>query len=195
MKTYALIALLGLAAAGAALPLIAGKQSSPTPTVRAEKERIERGKYLVSFGGCNDCHTPLKFGPHGPEPDMARYLSGHPETAKLPPPPKNENSPWFATTAGLTAWSGPWGISYAPNLTPDENTGLGIWTEEMFAGAMRTGKHMGSGRDILPPMPWRAVASLSDDDLKAVFAYLRSIPAIKNRVPEPVSPGAKFAHE
>jgi mono/diheme cytochrome c family protein len=195
MRTITLITLLGLAAIGATLPILAGKEAKPaksttdaaTPTV----SRLERGKYLVNFGGCNDCHTPLKMGSKGPEPDFSRMLSGHPEDAKLPPPPKLDNSPWFAATAGMTAWAGPWGISYAATLTPDENTGLGIWTEEMFIKAMRTGKHMGESREILPPMPWQNVATLTDEELKAMFAYLRSIPAIKNQVPEPIAPGGK----
>ncbi len=116
---------------------------------------------------------------------MTRYLSGHPESPELPPPPR-ASGPWFIAAAGTTAWSGPWGVSYAVNLTPDVNTGLGIWTEEMFVKAMRTGKHYGIGRDILPPMPWQSLASLTDRDLKAVYAYLRSIPPISNRVPDAV---------
>ncbi len=149
--------------------------------------QLQRGEYLVRFGDCATCHTPLKFGPHGPEPDLTRYLSGHPADAKLPPPDLKPG-PWFAATAGMTAWAGPWGISYAANLTPDKNTGLGIWTEDMFLKALRTGKHMGHGRAILPPMPWQAVGTLSDEDLKAIFAYLRSLPAIENRVPGPLGP-------
>jgi hypothetical protein len=137
----------------------------------------------------------LKDGPQGPEPDLARYLSGHPETADLPPPPELPPGPWFAVTAGLTAWSGPWGISYAANLTPDEATGMGIWTDEMFIAAMRTGRHFGVGRPILPPMPWRNLAALSDDDLKAIMAYLRSLPPVVNQVPEPVPPGGAPQYE
>ena len=158
------------------------------PKVKAKPPtQIQRGEYLVKFGDCAACHTPLKFGPNGPEPDMARFLSGHPEDTKLPPPDLKPG-PWFAATAGMTAWTGPWGISYAANLTPDGNTGLGIWTEDMFIRTMRTGKHMGAGRPILPPMPWQASAMLKDEDLKAVFAYLRSIPAIRNQVPTPIGP-------
>ncbi len=85
---------------------------------------VERGKYLVEFGGCNDCHTPMKMGEKGPEPDLSRMLSGHPKGAKLPPPPSLPTGPWAIVTAPLTAWSGPWGISYTANLTPDK-TGLG----------------------------------------------------------------------
>jgi len=196
MKTFALIGLLSLAALGVALPLTTkSKPAQPDKQTTPDKSRLDRGRYLVSFGGCSDCHTPLKMGPKGPEPDMTRLLSGHPETAKLPPPPKLENTPWFAATAGMTAWSGPWGISYAANLTPDQNTGLGIWTEEMFVRALRIGKHMGASRDILPPMPWQNIAALSDEDLKAIFAYLRSIPAIQNHVPAPAVSGGEADYE
>jgi hypothetical protein len=87
----------------------------------------------------------------------------------------------------LTACVGPWGVTCSANLTPDQNTGLGLWTEEMFIAAMRTGKHMGAGRPIMPPMPWFSVAELTDDDLRAVFAYLRSLPPVKNAVPVPMT--------
>jgi hypothetical protein len=90
------------------------------------------------------------------------------------------------TNSDLTAWSGPWGISYGINLTPDENTGIGIWTEEMFVRMIRTGRHMGQSRPVLPPMPIETYSHLTDEDLKAVFAYLRSLPPIENRVPDPV---------
>ena len=155
----------------------------------ARSPAVARGGYLVRFAGCADCHTPKKMGARGPEGDISRWLAGHPEEMKLTPPPATTGGPWIASTVGgLTAWSGPWGISYAANLTPDVNTGLGIWTEEMFVRAMRTGKHMGSGRGILPPMPWEGIAKLTDDDLKAVFAYLRSIPPVTNHVPAPNGP-------
>jgi mono/diheme cytochrome c family protein len=152
----------------------------------AKRDAVARGGYLVTVTGCHDCHTPKKMGPHGPEPDMSRALSGHPETAVMSKPPALSGGWMAATSADLTAWAGPWGVSYAFNLTPDENTGLGIWTEEMFVKAMRTGRHMGASRPILPPMPWQNFARLSDADLSAMYAYLRSIPAVKNRVPEAV---------
>lgn len=84
------------------------------------------------------------------------------------------------------------GRLFAANLTPDTNTGLGsgVWTEELFIKALRTGKHMGTSRDILPPMPWPALAQMSDEDLKAIWAYLGTIPAITNHVPDPVQPAA-----
>jgi mono/diheme cytochrome c family protein len=152
---------------------------------------IARGKYLVTVGGCNDCHTPLKMGPKGPEPDMSRMLSGHPEQFVISAPAKLTSDQWMVASAPTnTAHSGPWGVSFTANLTPDENTGLGIWTEDMFIKALRTGRHMGASREILPPMPWFNYGQMTDQDLKAVYAYLRSIPAIHNRVPDPLPPAA-----
>jgi mono/diheme cytochrome c family protein len=168
-------------ACASTLLLLMGAQKKENST---EPKRIARGKYLVTFGGCNDCHTPLKMTDRGPVPDMSRMLSGHPESMKLPPPDLKPG-PWFASTAGMTAWAGPWGVSYSANLTPDVNTGMGIWTEQMFVKAMKTGKHMGAGREILPPMPWQGVAALEDEDIKAIYAYLRTVPAIVNHVPAP----------
>lgn len=171
----------------------AGAESSPAGTTAPEAasaaaDLVGGGRYLVTIMGCNDCHTPFKMGKSGPEPDMTRMLSGHPENLKMPPPPKLE-IPWgMVGSATSTAWAGPWGISYTSNLTPDTNTGIGIWTEDMFIRAMRTGKHMGTSREILPPMPWPWYAKMRDDELKAIFAYLKSIPPIQNRVPDPSPP-------
>jgi hypothetical protein len=95
------------------------------------------------------------------------------------------------TTDDLTAWSGAGGVSYAANLTPDETTGIGLWSEDSFVKALKTGKHMGAGRQILPPMPWNWYGLLPDDDLKAIYAYLKSIPAIQNKVPMPTGPDGK----
>lgn len=157
------------------------------PGHAADSKLVARGEYLVTILGCSDCHTPFVFGPNGPEPDMTRMLSGHPESLIMPPPPKLPDGPWVAVMAASnTAYAGPWGISYATNLTPDENTGMGIWTQEMFIAALRTGKHFGVSRDILPPMPWQGYGRMTDDDLGAVFAYLRSVRPIHNRVPEAV---------
>ena len=108
-------------ATGASVALLAVGQA-PQPT---SADRAARGRYLVNYGGCNDCHTPLKVTPQGPMPDMTRVLSGHPQDTKLPPPDLKPG-PWFAVTAGMTGWAGPWGTSYAANLTPDTNTGFGI---------------------------------------------------------------------
>lgn len=159
-----------------------------TPSSPAAADAAKRGQYLVEAMGCNDCHTPAKMGANGPEPDRTRMLSGHQQSEQLPPPPP-PSGPWIASMSATgTAWSGPWGVSYTANLTPDPETGLGKWTEQQFVETIRNGRHQGRGRQILPPMPWQAFRNLSDDDLKAIFAYLRTIPAIANKVPAPVAP-------
>ncbi|MFN8548774.1 MAG: diheme cytochrome c-553 [Candidatus Eisenbacteria bacterium] len=155
---------------------------------------IERGDYLVRVGGCNDCHTPWKMGEHGPEPDMTRMLSGHPQNFHVTPA-KLEPGPWIAASSATnTSFSGPWGVSFAANLTPDPATGL-VMDEPMFKQALRSGKHMGGGRPILPPMPWTAYGQMTDDDLHAVYSYLRTIPAIANEVPQPLPPSAPLMGE
>jgi hypothetical protein len=96
---------------------------------------------------------------------------------------------WAAVTnADFTTWAGPWGVSFAMNLTPDVATGIGSWTEETFIKALRTGKHLGEGRAILPPMPWPNFAQMTDDDLRAVFAYLKTLKPIENAIPDPIPP-------
>lgn len=167
--------------AAACLPL-AG-QAAPETKVSAA-----RCKYLVATSACMDCHTPLKMGPKGPEPDMSRLLSGHPETVAIPAPPK-ASGPWNAAALEtMTAWSGPWGVSFTANLTPDPETGLGKWTERDFVQTIRTGRHMGKGRAILPPMPVPVYNNFSDADLRSIFLYLKTLPPIKNKVPEPIAP-------
>jgi hypothetical protein len=129
------------------------------------------------------------MGPTGPKSDESRFLSGHPEDAALGPPPPLGGASWTAVSSwDSTAWSGPWGVSYSANLTPDENTGIGSWSEDTFVGALRTGRHMGVSRPILPPMPWGAFRNLTDEDLQSIYAYLRTVPPVRNRVPEPMPP-------
>jgi mono/diheme cytochrome c family protein len=182
----ATLAYAGLALACAFAACSRPRQSEAAPSSTATA--VERGRYLVNIIGCGDCHTPKKMGPNGPEPDLTRDLSGHPEQETLPGPP-TLSGPWAAALSGdMTAWAGPWGESFTANLTPDRNTGLGIWTEDMFVKAMRTGKHMGVSRPILPPMPWQHFAQMSDADLVAIYAYLRTIKPVVNHVPDPVPP-------
>jgi hypothetical protein len=168
-----------------------GSEAAVRAATAEESPQVARGRYMVSVMGCNDCHTPLKMTPNGPEPDMERFLSGHPEQIGALKPEKL-NEPWvWASVPTNTAFSGPWGVSYTMNLTPDKNTGLGIWTEDMFVSAIRNGKHMGTARPINPPMPWPAYRNATDEDLKAVFAYLRTIKPIVNHIPDyqpPVAP-------
>ena len=162
----------------------------------SKEMRVERGKYLVNLGGCNDCHSPKIMTARGPVPDTTKLLSGCPgglSTMDFDPKIVGQGQ-WIVSRGDLTAWVGPWGISYTANLTPDKKTGLGNWTEDRFIKALRTGKHLGEGRPILPPMPWESFALLKDDDLKDIFAYLQSLPPINNKVPDPQTPDefAKF---
>ncbi len=155
----------------------------------ATDAQVKRGEYLVTIGSCHDCHTPAVLGPNGPEPDMTRALSGDPQDVRIPAPARLAE-PWIGSfSPTLTAWSGPWGVSFSANLTPDPDTGvLRDFTEQQFKQALRTGRHQGQGRPILPPMPWRFIGEMTDDDLSAVYAYLRQIPAVKNKVPAPLPP-------
>jgi cytochrome c len=167
------------------------KEQTPT------QSPVERGKYLVTFGGCHDCHTPKVPGPGGaPALDTSKLLAGHPENSPAPswtPEDMQRKATMAATNESLTAWAGPWGVSFAINLTPDKETGIGEWSEEMFIQMARTGKHQGqpNGRDILPPMPWFSMKDLTDGDLKAIWAYLRSLPPVKNKIALPVLPADK----
>jgi hypothetical protein len=172
------------------LAALAAAAFSATSAHNPSADRATRGEYLVKIMGCNDCHTPWKLGPNGPEPDMSRMLSGHPEQVGALQPAQTSAPYVWAAGPTNTAFSGPWGISYTANLTPDQNTGLGIWTEEMFIAAIRTGRHMGVSRPINPPMPWPMYRNASDEDLKSVYAYLRTIKPIVNHVPDYQPPPA-----
>jgi len=158
-----------------------------TAAAVAVTDPVERGRYLVTVCACNDCHTPWHMGAQGPEPDMSKMLSGQPANA-LPPPTKLPAGWMMQIGMTGTSFVGPWGTSYAANLTPDE-TGLAAVNEDMFIRAMRGGKHYGSGRPILPPMPWNWIGKMTDDDLRAVWQYLKTIPPVENAVPEAVIAG------
>ena len=186
LYTLVTISMLVLTAAVFSAELI----TPPAEAATVSKSQVERGRYLVTIMVCNDCHTPFTMTERGPAPDMSRMLSGHPEQIRVTAPPKLEG-PWISATSQTnTAWAGPWGVSFTANLTPDPETGLGKWTVETFIAALRTGRHEGQGRPILPPMPYPFIGQATDADLRAIFAYLQSIPAIKNRVPQPIEPVA-----
>lgn len=124
-----------------------------------------RGKYLLSIIPCTDCHTPGTF--FG-KPDMSRYLGGSEVGFEVP---------------GL-------GVFYGPNLTPDKDTGLGNWTKEQIATAIRAGKRP-DGRILAPPMPIATFKNLTQADALAIAAYLKTLPPIKNKVPGPFGPTQK----
>lgn len=155
-----------------------------------KQNMVERGRYMVTAGGCNDCHTPKIFGPKGMQPDTSRMLSGHPAETELPSfdPKKIGPGHWVLFAPSLTASVGPWGATFSANLTPDSLTGLGAWKEENFLKLFQNGRHMGmdDGRPIMPPMPWSEIAKMEDEDLKAIFAYLKTIKPVRNKVPAPI---------
>jgi len=165
--------------------------SAASSEVTASPEsQVKLGEHLVTIAGCHDCHTPKKMTAMGPEPDFSLALSGHP--AKIPPPDVNRKemeSKGLVVTSDLTAWVGPWGISYAANITSD-STGIGNWTESQFMLCIREGKWKGiaGNRSLLPPMPWQVYRLMTDDELKAVFAYLKSTTPINNVEPPVVPP-------
>ncbi|MDX1498723.1 MAG: c-type cytochrome [Woeseiaceae bacterium] len=162
--------------------------AAPQGNTDTDTAAIERGRYIVNTSGCHDCHTPWIDGPSGPGPDMSRALSGHPETEKVAVPAMLP-PPWvMAGTTTNTAYYGPWGVSFTANLTPDRETGLGKWSSKMFIETIRNGRHKGRGREILPPMPILVYRNFTDEDLAAIFAYLQTIPAVQNKVPEPLAP-------
>jgi len=161
-------------------------QPDTKPAVAATAEDpVKRGEYLVTVMGCDDCHSPKRMGPQGPEIIPELRLSGFPSTAKIPPVDSNvTKSGWVALWADLTSAVGPWGQSYAANITSD-TTGIGTWTEAQFKKAITEGKYMGldGTRPLLPPMPWPGYRNLHDEDLKAIFAFLKSTKPVKNVVP------------
>jgi len=168
-------ALVLLASASAVIAQAVRPLPQPGPGVSAE-----RGKYLVTAQDCNGCHTPFKNG----EPDMTRMLGGSPANEKFAAKPAMAAGWSTAISNSNTAWAGPWGISYTSNLTPDRATGIGTWTEQQFINSIRNGKKGGTGRALLPPMPWRMYGQLSDDDLKSIFMYLKTVPPQSNSVPQ-----------
>lgn len=125
----------------------------------AAMDQVERGKYLVSFAGCNDCHTPgYLLG----KPDMSQFLGGSDVGFDIP---------------GLGTFVG-------RNLTPDKETGLGNWTTEQIVTAFQTGVRP-DGRVLAPIMPWRAFATLTKSDARAIASYLKTLPPIHHQVPGP----------
>jgi mono/diheme cytochrome c family protein len=194
-------ALLGAALLGAACqnPRPAADHAEPakgpelTParagTPPSHAELVQRGERLVALGGCADCHTPKAFDAKlkMPVPQVERTLSGHPENG--PEPQVKPGAGDLAVIGGsFTSFAAPFGVVYAANLTPDPETGLGQWSEADFVQTLRTGHEKGTGRPLLPPMPWQNLASLPEEDLRAIYAYLRSLKPISNRVPAPRVP-------
>jgi hypothetical protein len=155
--------------------------------VISQDSLVKRGSYLVNAMGCDDCHSPKKFGPNGMEFDMENRFAGHLADSKLGKANTTVMKEGYMLFAlDLTSAVGPWGQSYAANISSDA-TGIGNWTEEQFFRAIREGKSKGlkESRPLLPPMPWFVYKNLNDTDLKAIFAFLKSTNPVQNRVPGP----------
>jgi hypothetical protein len=186
-----LILCIGVIVSGGALLVSceAAKSETTSAVQYTEKEILKRGQYLVNTTGCHDCHSPKIMTPNGPEPDPERLLSGYPADVFLPVINKNAMKDWILFNPDLTAIAGPWGVSFAANISSDE-TGIGNWTEEQFFTTIREGTYKGlkGSRPLLPPMPWQVYRNMTDDDLKAIFAYLKSTKPVSNVVPTPIAP-------
>lgn len=162
------------------------KTSDTTTPALSQEALIKRGEYIVTAAGCDDCHTPKKMGPNGPDIDIDRRFSGHPANEPTGKPDTTVfKNGYVLFGMGLTNAVGPWGMSYAANITSD-STGIGMWTEQQFFNAIRKGlsKGLEGNRPLLPPMPWFAYKNYSDEDLKAIFAFLKSTKPVKNVVPQ-----------
>jgi len=164
-------------------------ESGKTPDVISQDNLVKRGEYLVTIAGCDDCHTPKKMGPMGPEPDMSLRLSCY--RSALPFPKVDTNvikQGWALVNPELTGWAGPWGASFTANITSDA-TGIGNWSFDQFKKAFQQGKWKGldGTRPLMPPMPWQNYSHMVEDDVKAIFAYLKSTKPINNVEP-PIKP-------
>jgi mono/diheme cytochrome c family protein len=172
MRSHRYMTYVSAAAAVAAVLSISTPATAQQPGSNAA---VERGRYLVRITGCHDCHSPKV---QGMTPNLDLSLSGRPATTQLPSETKTE----VHASPDLTAWTGPWGYSVASNLTPDPATGIGTrYNEASFIATMRTGKKP-NGTPIMPPMPSEVYQNMTDDDLKAIFAYLRTVKPIRNAV-------------
>lgn len=187
----AILALVVILAMG--LVLVACKESpnaemAQTHTL-SQEELLKRGAYLVNTSACHDCHSPKVMTPNGPEPDPERLLSGYPANEPMPQIKTEALRDWVLFNQQLTSAVGPWGVSFAANITSDE-TGIGNWTEEQFLTAIKKGKYKGleGSRSLLPPMPWPVYKNMTDTDLRSIFAYLKTTKPIRNIVPAPVAP-------
>lgn len=167
------------------------KEEKTEAPVFAQDSLVKRGEYLVATIGCGDCHTPKKMTDKGPAPDMDRFLSGYDASRPLGDydTALAQSGRWALFNGELTAAAGPWGVSFAANLTPDV-TGIGGWTLQNFRKALKEGKYKGldNSRPLLPPMPWQNFSNLTDQDIEAIYAYLRTIKPVNNLVPQAIAP-------
>ncbi len=160
------------------------------PQTKEETRSVQKGEYLVTVAGCNDCHSPKIMTEFGPAPDPNRLLSGHPADEKPAAYDTLSSKAWILFSLSGTSAHGPWGTSFAANITPD-STGIGGWSDNQFLNAMQNGYYHGieGTRKLLPPMPWFTYAKMKKDDILSIFDYLKSIKPVKNIVPAAIAPG------
>ena len=138
------------------------------------RDLVARGEYMVELLGCGACHTN---GALVGDPDFDRPLAGS-RTGLAYTDPLGEKHP---------------GIIYPSNITPDDETGVGAWTDEQIANAIRAGIGRHGSRRIAW-MPWQGYARISDDDVDAIVSYLRTVKPVRHQVPEEVAPGKRATH-
>lgn len=193
-RIYLILLTLGSAiviAATGCLSGAPGKEKEKAPLITNDS-LVKRGSYLVSTMLCDDCHSPKRMGAHGPELIPEMRLSGFTQTNKIPSVNMEEiKKGWVMFNPDLTSAVGPWGVSFSANLTSDAS-GIGNWNFDQFKKAIRDGKAKGlsTNRSLLPPMPWENIRKASDEDLSAIFAFLKSTKPVRNIVPAPIAPGA-----
>lgn len=182
------IALLGMAALSNCTD---NKAPAATAAAAASEESVvKRGEYLVTILGCHDCHSPKRMGPQGPEIIPELHLSGYPADRPFgKPTPEALRDGWALFNADLTAGVGPWGVTFAANITSDES-GIGAWSLDQFKRALTQGKYKGleDGRPLLPPMPWFNYTQMAEEDIEAIFKYLKSTHPVRNVVPASIPP-------
>ena len=190
MRTIIFVAIFFIAIASVIISCNTRSKAETVPAAINKDSLVKRGAYLVTVMGCDDCHSPKRMGAHGPEIIPELRLSGYQQNMPLAPVNTDEiKKGWVLFSPDLTAAAGPWGVSFAANITSDL-TGIGSWTELQFKKALREGKYKGldNTRPLLPPMPWPNFGQLNDTDIKAVFTFLQSTKPVKNIVPAPQQP-------
>jgi hypothetical protein len=193
-KKYSILSSLSVILLAVAISCNEADSEGFAPPLADPVQLVKRGRYLVNAIGCDDCHSPKKRGPHGPEIDSALRFSGYPAGRPLPAFDTNTAKHWVLFGGDLTSAIGPWGVSFAGNITSDA-TGIGNWTEAQFIRCLREGKWKGleQGRPLLPPMPWQNFRKLSYEDLRCIYAFLRTTRPVNNTVPQPIPPGGSSA--
>jgi mono/diheme cytochrome c family protein len=181
MKKQTLVFLAGLFLLTFVLAFATTASASPN----TQDDVLQNGKYIATIAGCIDCHTPYK----AEYQDPSKYTLEQLQTIS------------FNTIAALDETKllsggkpfdlGPAGVLLTRNLTPDQETGLGTWTDEQVKLAIKTGVN-DDGEILFPVMPYHVYNGMADADVDAVIVYLRSVNAVSNQIPESTIPTEGF---